>query len=492
MSTWEARERAATLAFSLGSSMTARRDSDGLCVRSPRKQFSVRFTDEVQVFLGDADSLRMRQFCTSTFNLHSWMDKPWARRPSMNVRPILTTSPFLDLCHIPRDVPAGQQCKIIDNHGRPEGFSADGSAHDFPARGDRNAAPPRAPDFTDNIVNAVRLLAIPVNQFPNNFLELRTWYVTHEHPRRHWNSRLLTLVGDQSTWIDQIRAVWAEVIDPDAPIAYQICDPQPPRGPNEQWVALDIILSQGLQLRRYSGLVTVAFLDDLEGARRFTVATSLPAVVSGYLVVDAVDLHHLCSPISPRRCSIFHGWTPIPVTAEGVHLMRSGHTFIVFVPANSEDDPAYLVQAPQIADRADQTFATVPDVDMQSASGTSQSSQGSDDDDNDDGYDPGTPVPEDDPLPQDALVVFNCHVYRLHHPPMHLFLNHVSGVPLLWELAHVFDIPRESLVTSHAIRERMVGQHDDDWSFIVQHLDDIPAASTDCLVIVDVEVRFPL
>ena len=67
-----------------------------------------------------------------------------------------------------------------------------------------------------------------------------------------------------------------------------------------------------------------------------------------------------------------------------------------------------------------------------------------------------------------------------------------KAAPLLWELASVFGIPRESLVTSHAIWERMVGQHDDDWSFIVQHLDDIPAASTDCLVILDVEVHFPL
>ena len=110
--------------------------------------------------------------------------------------------------------------------------------------------------------------------------------------------------------MDQVRAAWTDDLDLDAPIGYQICQPQPPRGPEEVDISLDIILSQGLHLWRYSGLVTVSFLDDLEGNTRFHVASSFLREVSGYDVVDAVDLHHLCSPIAPGGAPSLMGGHP--------------------------------------------------------------------------------------------------------------------------------------------------------------------------------------
>lgn len=492
--TWAAREKAVDLAFSLGNFEVSRPAVQEQRCPLKRQRFSVKFHDEVRVFLGDADTMSMRHFCSSTTALKKWANKPWALRPSSRSWSFLQSIPMQVLMHAPYDDLPITKMKIIDNHGRPEGFSADGSDHGFPLQEGPDIPLPRVPDFTDNIINALGMLAIPTMQFPAHAIELRTWFVNHEEPRLQWPARYVSLEGDQSTWIAQIRQQWEDALDSDAPTAYQICSPQPPRGSNDWRIALDIIVSQGLHIWRHSGLVTVSFLDDLEGRNGFTVAASLPRDVSGYMIVDAADIHHYCSPIASRRCSIFHGWVPIPVTTDRVHVMRSGHTFIVFIPADPQSDPDHLIDAHDEDEALRATFPEAPqpggeeqpDDPDQPVDTSSYSSVDEGD------YEPGTPVPAPESDPADDMNLFNCHMYRLYHPPMHLFLHHVSGVPLLCEVARILRVQRESFITSHTIQARMVGQHDDDWSFIIQHLDDIPAASTDCLVIVDVEVHFPL
>ena len=487
-STWTARENAAALAFSLGTPFCS---SPPVLLRErscPRSRH-VGFLDEVQVYLGEATSLKMRSFCTTVAGLRDWVDKPWAKRLSARVSRLQKSLVVGDFIIDSDRVPL-LQCKVIDNHGRPDGLPTDGSGPGFPARPDDPPDLPRVPDFTDNIIDAVGRNQIAAHLPPEGFVELRTWFVQHEHPRRHFPARRVTLHGPQATWMDQVRAAWTDDLDLDAPIGYQICQPQPPRGPEEVDISLDIILSQGLHLWRYSGLVTVSFLDDLEGNTRFHVASSFLREVSGYDVVDAVDLHHLCSPIAPRRCSITHGWTPIPVTPDRLHRMRSGHAFVILVPAGAALDPRRAIpQTVQAADE-EQTFAGIPmDDDPSSESNDPPEGEEEEDAGDDDPplHDHGTSANGDD-----ELTLFNCHIYRLHHQPLHLFLRRVQGVPLLCELARVLHQPREVFVASYPVWVRMVGQHFDNWSIIVQHVDDIPAASADCLVILDVEVHFPV
>ena len=288
--------------------------------------------------------------------------------------------------------------------------------------------------------------------------------------------------------MEQIRQAWEDDLDFAAPIGYQICQPQPPRGPEEIDISLDIIMSQGLHLWRYSGLVTVSFLDDLEGNTRFHVANSFTREVSGYDIVDAVDLHHLCSPIAPRRCSITHGWTPIPVSTDRLHRMRSGHAFVIFVPADAAGDPHQTMRQVEQAPVEAQTFAAIP-MQNDPSHDSPEPSEGEEEGDGED--DPPLPDHGAPPNLDEELRLFNCHIYRLHHQPMHLFLRRVSGVPLMCELARHLNLPREVFVATYPIWVRMVGQHVDDWSILVQHVDDIPAASTDCLVILDVEIHFP-
>ena len=86
--------------------------------------------------------------------------------------------------------------------------------------------------------------------------------------------------------------------------------------------------------------------------------------------------------------------------------------------------------------------------------------------------------------------LFNCHFYRLRHAPLHIFLNNAAGVPMLRELARHLGIVPASLLQAHPVQAQMVGDQIADFSFVLQSIMDLPAASSDALVILDVEVHF--
>ena len=86
--------------------------------------------------------------------------------------------------------------------------------------------------------------------------------------------------------------------------------------------------------------------------------------------------------------------------------------------------------------------------------------------------------------------LFNCHFYRLRHPPLHIFLYNAAGVPMLRELARHLGVVPASLLQAHPVQAQMVGDQVGDFSFVLQSITDLPAASSDALVVLDVEVHF--
>ena len=200
--------------------------------------------------------------------------------------------------------------------------------------GQEHQAPPhRVPDFTDNMIQRLDPALVPNRHSWDRVLHIRTWYLHHDGLLHNEHPRHVQLFGDQSTWINQIRGAWVGVMDEQAPTAFSIASPPPPRAAAEEFIALDILVSQGLHNPRYSGLVT------LNGDQPITSAHSFPRDVSGYMIVDAIDAHHLCAPITGRRCMILHGWNLVPVTVDRVHLMRSGHSFVIYVPPDPSIEP---------------------------------------------------------------------------------------------------------------------------------------------------------
>ena len=392
---------------------------------------------------------------------------PW-RRLTSTFRPPLAV-----------DGPGVRTCSIMD------GFADFPSVPDDPGLPPRHEGPrhPGHPDhlaFTDIMLAQLDPSLHPLPRNMQQGIVVGTWYIHHEWHGRNEVPRMVRLPEDRTEWIFRLTAAWAGVIEPDTAMALSLPSPAPARTTHDQFVALDVIISQGLHIPRFSGLVTTHFIDDLDGNRHYTVAFSFPAQVSGHIIVDAAEVHHYCASPTDRACSIHHGWVEIPLDAEPRHRMRPGHAFVITVP---NDPPIGVASGAGASD----TGANVRSFGLPTGPA-------------EEFHQPLPPMEEDDPddvppSPSTYMGVrigdmFNCHIYRLRHPPLHIFLNHAAGVPMLQDLARRMGIVPTSLLQAHPVRAQMVGDRPNDWSFIIQSVTDLPAASSDALIILDVEVHF--
>ena len=341
----------------------------------------------------------------------------------------------------------------------------------------------RPPDFTDNMMARIDTALFPPAILEAYGFAIRTWYIHHVTHTHNDAPRVIQIVGDRGTWTDQIRDVWRDVLVTDEPTAFTLPTPMPARSPPEQLIALDVIISQGLQQLRYSGLVSVQRMDEDEGISQYTIAASFGPFVSGVQIVDAASAFQLCDSSSGRACSIFFGSELIPLDHHPGHRMRPGNSFMVQVPR----DPH--LNTGQAAAFAATSSAVI-------AHGLPGGQVEQHHDFRPPGDDPEHPDDQPPSTPSSwhpgaaAGPTFNCHIYRLRHPPLHLFLRNAGGVPMLMELARHLQVVPASLLKSHAMHVQMVGETQTDWSYIVQSIADLPSASSDALVIIDVELHF--
>eukprot|EP00435_Cladocopium_sp_Y103_P003270 s5032_g1.t1 len=459
------------------------------------RKLRVRLSPLADVCIGDADFLQMHQTTVPHEALHIWPAKPWtfvnkdllakfpdkylpliakqnrlghpALVPSLVLRNPVLRVPFL-------------QCSIMDEYANLPFVPDDPDAHQPHAPHGQPDPPGRVPDFTDNMLAAIDPAFFTEDGSGGRPLIVRTWYIHHERHVRNDAPRTFRLGPDRAFWATQIREAWTGLLDEAAPTAFTLPFPMPVRG---QHIALDVIVSQGLQFPRFSGLVSAHFMDDGDGMNGFILAASFPAWVSGYAIVEVAALHDFCSATSRRVCHLFHGWDNIPLDTVPGHRMRPGHSFMVNIPR----DPALEAGQPAAAASTNDSVASHA---FPSGSGDNhhvEPDAAHSPDEQDDA--PGTPDDSVHSLHQIGPM-FNCHIYRLRHPPLHIFLRNAAGVPMLMELARRMNVVPATLLQAHPVLARMVGDQVNDFSFIVQTIADLPAASTDCLIILDVEVHF--
>ena len=171
-------------------------------------------------------------------------------------------------------------CSIMGAFIQLARLPADDDAYHAP---DPGGQPPagRVPDFTNNMLARIDPALFPAVNLDTFGLTVRTWHIHHVHHVPHVEPRLLHLEGDRTTWADQLRAAWHGLWNPGEPTAFTLPTPMPARSPAEQFITLDIILSQGLQKLRYSGLVSVHLIDEGDGMSQRTIAASFGPHVSG-------------------------------------------------------------------------------------------------------------------------------------------------------------------------------------------------------------------
>lgn len=196
--------------------------------------------------------------------------------------------------------------------------------------------PEPLPLFAQQILAMTDEVNIPYQNDWQLGVTTRTLYLNHHIAPRCDVFRLLQLVGDADTWLRQILNVWHDRIVPGDHFVVHLVGRSPPRGDSDQHIAVDLILSQGLTSECFSGLGTVCFNDDLRGDRRFSVAASLPPLLSGIELADRLDVTELCLQ---HGCNLLHRWTELTLTPVVGHRMSAGDFSLVFVHPNDADMP---------------------------------------------------------------------------------------------------------------------------------------------------------
>jgi len=498
---WGAVEKARSLAFELdtynGIFGSQQLNCNNRHVMPSKPEKRVRFSGDLDVRVGDADShfvqftVPCRALKGVTLQGHPgdlqfemWLYAKMTYDddavPSNRGTPVV--DPQATVC-ISGIAPGKDECSIMDGFTHFPQLPPDADENHDHARHPVPGQLDHPQDFTNNIVAALPPWVTTTSVLDNG-IRVRTWYIHHELLVRNEQPRIVSLSTDRQQWIQQLTSAWTDTIHLDMPTAFTLPIPMPSRGPDTQFIALDVILSQGLHLQRFSGLVTVHYIDDFDGLGSTTIAASFPPFVSGHHIIDAARVRHICAHPGGRVCHIFHGWNAIPVDDDAQHRMRPGHSFMIQVPhdpnLDSTSNNAAVATSSSVAAHGLPTGGAEDHF----AAGNGGQDQGSADDDQ------LSSEPHSVDIEPSAGPLFNCHFYRLRHPPLHMFMKNAAGVPMLTELARKLDVVAASLLQAHTILAPMVGDCRDDFSFIIQSITDLPAASSDALVIIDVELHF--
>ncbi|CAL1135276.1 unnamed protein product [Cladocopium goreaui] len=296
-------------------------------------------------------------------------------------------------------------------------------------------------------------------------IHLRTWYLHHGQVRQ-WNTpRIIELDGHWRHWARSIAEGWHDHVRIDEDIAFYVCRPDPPRNaPIQYEIYFDLILTQGLEMPSWAGLITVLRAGDRAARAEYSLAVSLPQFVSGFLL--AQEAHQL-QQCHLRGCRLWHARTEIPLSIDPVHAMSNGDTFII-EPARSSAAASSANAEPPIADvQMDYEWD-----DHQQADQPDQTHDGPPDEDS-----------SSSEPPPDLQAV---HIYRLGQLPIFGHLDWRSYHAALRDATQLVRAHMNHFVGFHYVHASLTGHQAGEEAIILQHIHDIAVGSLEKLVIVDV------
>ena len=145
-------------------------------------------------------------------------------------------------------------------------------------------------------------------------MEIISWYVDHVHRPRCNRPRVVQLVGNAVTWIEDLRATWADQMDPSTTFSIYIVRPRPPQFRVQRSVC-HILLEQGRSDNLAAVVLTSLFAgypNDgiIQGASSVTGPVNLPSIIR------TMDITQFCAG---RRCAWLHdgpllnqdAWLPV-------------------------------------------------------------------------------------------------------------------------------------------------------------------------------------
>eukprot|EP00435_Cladocopium_sp_Y103_P066637 s332_g28.t3 len=510
----------------------------------------VHFDDQIEVALPSSDQAPLQSWHMSHFDLRTWSNKPWKLQMALTpsrctvanpscirecqsevpefrlnsldsfVRPapslladgcVVSVSPrqVAEDCSDPLSTPAV-------SISRPSGVSQVGAnvrtLHDLPCtrqsvcsnpsscKLDDGADPEgRPPLEADLALTPIDIPEVPLppavippfaqdmlNDLPEGFLTgamdfdrgfvIRTWYIHHRRLTRSRVSRHLHIRGPPLSWRPQIVALWMDRLVPLEELSIDLIQPQPARNRYEQIIAFDLVVSQGLYEGRGAGLISVYPAPGDQSIPRFAMAVSFPAQVSGHDIVSALNFQEVCLQF---RCDMFFRWTQIPWLRTPVHDMNHGDGFAVnlaWISASqgassggpsdeprhdcdqdgSHEDPDRLPGQQEASESSRQSVSYSPSV---APDGRNEGSRQ------------------------------RVYLYRLNQPVVIAFVRWGPFQALYDDVVNALLVDPVLVVTPHHVQVKPLGEQHNEASLIVQMVHDVPFASDEQLILVDLIIH---
>lgn len=311
---------------------------------------------------------------------------------------------------------------------------------------------PTFPAFVHNLIS--RMDRIGVDPYDNDFdLAVRTWYIDHRTIHRWTAPRLLQLMGPPQGWEAQIQAIWIDQINTDDWFDVIFIEPDPPRPVQHSFVVYDIVITQSLDMPRYAALITV-LPGRANSFAMFSVACSLPEMVSGFDLIQAADAGRNCRH---AECLITHRWMQIPNTLGPTHRVGQGNGYQIAV----HDMPQRA-----IGHRADDTSSS----DAITASPR---------------YSPGRQAAASSSS-QHARFTTILHLFQLNAVDISHAIVNDQRIQPTQEIADALQIPFDCLEALHVVPNTPYQIPEYEIAAVVQRTGDLAIRTTDRLLLVDI------
>ena len=450
-SVWQASFRALCLSFDLGT-LQPRRHHDAECFTSRPALGSsrqVRFNPNVSIALGlDAD-WTLQSFDISEASLSAWTDKPWSGKRIRTPR-----------SHRNADE------RIFPLRHLPNGGQATDAPQDQPVGPFLHEAPQSIQDLFQALMEEDFIDGEELNE-P---VLLRSWYVHHRRVPE-WNvPRSQELQGHWRFWAADILDGWRDQLFPDEDVALAVVFPNPPRNNVMQPIVFDIIVIQGLDLPRRACLATVLRFQDPQQRAERSLAISLPHFTSAKYVAARA---HLVQDCILQDCTVRQGRVILEWSDAPTHDARDGQSFIIRRLPGTAGASSSTHQA-GLPSTSDAPAAHALDVHEEEP----HQVEAAQDLDYDSNVSMASTV--------DRQSVF---VYRLAAQTTFGHADWSSHQAMVASVARIAEVPLAEVVTVHSMQCQLPDQPPNVLAVILQHVQDIPPASMECLIIIDVELH---
>ena len=473
-----AREQALKLALELGLPGDSRVCQRPLCPvpqrRSPRTGLHVGFAPDLELRIGNEDRWTFRGF-RFPCSFFACGLTPWSgcqkiadmkrQTNSFGFLPVLDVrSDFNHEPHNPflcaNQFPAILQCKITDNYYNvpSRGVGQDDPVPDPDVIPDIAAAPP----FAQDLQAIADHHEVFTDLDSDGAFRIRTWYLHHQDLLVNFHPRIIELEEDWRRWEDDIIGSWRDHLHAGASVYFHLASPDPPKDYMRNRAFADIVITQGNELPRKAGIVTVHYHGITVTPHSYAVAVSVEPLVSGWGLAAAADALQWCSqPV--HDCAVWHGWANIPFDQTLRHVVHDGHSFVIGVSQRPalEDVPA----EPSAA--AEHDYVDEVDHHLESA-----------------------PISDESVSTHDPEQELSVHVFRLAQADAHCFVRWTTYRTILHDVSVRLGIPRDTATAIHYLRATPAGIHEDsEAAVILQTVSDIPAGSEEKLILVDSEIH---